>query len=88
MPDQISVIGFDDVPDAANYRPPLTTVRQDFTALAVAAVDALVAEIEGVGSEDIGGESAEFDGTGLESDVDARRIVPTHLIERSSIAQA
>lgn len=47
VPDQVSVIGFDDVPDAANYRPPLTTVRQDFTALAIAAVDALVAEIEG-----------------------------------------
>lgn len=48
VPDPVSVIGFDDVPDAANYRPPLTTVRQDFTALAAAAVDALVAEIEGV----------------------------------------
>lgn len=47
VPGDVSVIGFDDVPDAANYRPPLTTIRQDFTALAHRAVDLLVAEIEG-----------------------------------------
>ncbi|MGM7671726.1 LacI family DNA-binding transcriptional regulator [Microbacterium sp. A93] len=47
VPEDVSVIGFDDVPDAANYRPPLTTVRQDFAALANAAVSALVAEING-----------------------------------------
>lgn len=47
VPEDVSVIGFDDVPDAANYRPPLTTIRQDFTALAHRAVDLLVAEIEG-----------------------------------------
>lgn len=47
VPEDLSVIGFDDVPDAANYRPPLTTMRQDFAALAGAAVDALVADIEG-----------------------------------------
>ncbi|APH46823.1 LacI family transcriptional regulator [Microbacterium sp. 1.5R] len=47
VPEDVSVIGFDDVPDAANYRPPLTTIRQDFTALAHRAVGLLVAEIEG-----------------------------------------
>jgi DNA-binding LacI/PurR family transcriptional regulator len=47
VPEDVSVIGFDDVPDAANYRPPLTTIRQDFTALAQRAVAALVAGIEG-----------------------------------------
>lgn len=47
VPDDVAVIGFDDVPDAANYRPPLTTVRQDFTALARRAVDLLASEIEG-----------------------------------------
>lgn len=49
VPTDVSVVGFDDVPDAANYRPPLTTIRQDFTALADRAVAALVAEIEGEG---------------------------------------
>ena len=47
IPEDVSVIGFDDVPDAANYRPPLTTIRQDFTALAQRAVSALVDAIEG-----------------------------------------
>ncbi|MDQ0728237.1 LacI family DNA-binding transcriptional regulator [Microbacterium sp. W4I20] len=47
VPEDVGVIGFDDVPDAANYRPPLTTIRQDFTTLAHRAVGALVADIEG-----------------------------------------
>ncbi|MFT4260724.1 LacI family DNA-binding transcriptional regulator [Microbacterium sp.] len=47
VPGDVAVIGFDDVPEAANYRPPLTTIRQDFTALAHRAVGALVADIEG-----------------------------------------
>lgn len=48
VPEDVSVIGFDDVPEAANYRPPLTTIRQDFTALAQRAVSALVDAIEGM----------------------------------------
>ncbi|MFB4350704.1 LacI family DNA-binding transcriptional regulator [Microbacterium sp. CR_7] len=47
VPDDVAVIGFDDVPDAANYRPPLTTIRQDFSALAHRAVALLVGDIEG-----------------------------------------
>ncbi|MFK3677902.1 LacI family DNA-binding transcriptional regulator [Microbacterium sp. NPDC090218] len=46
VPEDVSVIGFDDVPEAANYRPPLTTIRQDFAALAHRAVSALVDAIE------------------------------------------
>lgn len=30
IPDEISVVGFDDIPDAAYFVPPLTTVHQDF----------------------------------------------------------
>jgi DNA-binding LacI/PurR family transcriptional regulator len=30
VPDQVSVIGFDDVPEAPYFMPPLTTIRQDF----------------------------------------------------------
>ncbi len=46
VPGAVSVVGFDDVTDAADYRPPLTTVRQDFDALGARAVALLVAGIE------------------------------------------
>lgn len=47
VPEDVAIIGFDDVEDAADYRPPLTTLRQDFDALGVAAVASLVTLIEG-----------------------------------------
>jgi len=43
--EDVHVVGYDDVADAAEFRPPLTTVRQDFDALGEAAVTALVAAI-------------------------------------------
>ncbi|MEN2738896.1 LacI family DNA-binding transcriptional regulator [Microbacterium sp. X-17] len=46
VPEDVSVIGFDDLDDASHYQPPLTTVRQYFDVLAERAVAALVAEIE------------------------------------------
>jgi len=46
VPGDVSVVGFDDVADAADYRPPLTTVHQDFDALGARAVAALVDGIE------------------------------------------
>jgi DNA-binding LacI/PurR family transcriptional regulator len=42
VPEDISVVGFDDVLEAAYYSPPLTTVRQDFGALGVRALDVLM----------------------------------------------
>lgn len=47
VPDDVAVVGFDDIVDAAEFRPPLTTMRQDFDALGRQAVAALVAAIEG-----------------------------------------
>lgn len=42
VPADISVVGFDDVPDAGFYWPRLTTIRQDFDELAHRAVAAIV----------------------------------------------
>jgi alanine racemase len=47
VPEDISVVGFDDSPLIAFTDPPLTTIRQPVSAMAVAAVRALVDEING-----------------------------------------
>ncbi|MGV8895316.1 MAG: LacI family DNA-binding transcriptional regulator [Rhodoglobus sp.] len=47
VPEDVSVVGFDDVPDARHFLPPLTTVRQDFAALGLLSVATLLAELEG-----------------------------------------
>jgi DNA-binding LacI/PurR family transcriptional regulator len=46
VPQDVSVVGFDDVPEAAYYIPPLTTVRPDFGAVAAASLDLLLAQID------------------------------------------
>jgi DNA-binding LacI/PurR family transcriptional regulator len=47
VPRDLSVVGFDDIPEAAYFTPPLTTVRQDFTELGRHCVHILLARIEG-----------------------------------------
>lgn len=47
VPGEISVVGFDDVPEAAFFLPPLTTVRQDFGELGRRAVHLLLERISG-----------------------------------------
>jgi len=47
VPDDISVVGFDDLSDARHFLPPLTTVRQDFAALGELALQQIIAAIEG-----------------------------------------
>ena len=42
IPDDVSVVGFDDVPEAAFYDPPLTTIRQDFEDLGRRSVSLLL----------------------------------------------
>ena len=53
VPHEVSIVGFDDVPEAAFYTPPLTTVRPDFDAAATAALELLLAQIES-GTADVG----------------------------------
>ncbi|MFJ8894504.1 LacI family DNA-binding transcriptional regulator [Leifsonia sp. NPDC102414] len=47
VPEDVSVVGFDDIPEAAYFAPPLTTVRQDFAELGRRCVARLLAEIDG-----------------------------------------
>ncbi|MFF2655738.1 LacI family DNA-binding transcriptional regulator [Kitasatospora sp. NPDC058032] len=47
VPQDVSVVGFDDSPLIAFTEPPLTTVRQPVEAMATAAVDALLEEVGG-----------------------------------------
>jgi LacI family transcriptional regulator, galactose operon repressor len=47
VPDDVSVVGFDDLPVAVLVRPELTTVRQDPMRIGAAAADALLARMEG-----------------------------------------
>jgi len=47
VPQEVSVVGFDDVPEAAYFIPPLTTVRPDFDAVARAGLDLLLAQVGG-----------------------------------------
>ena len=46
VPDDVMVAGFDDVPEAEFYSPPLTTVRQDFATVGRRSVEMLIARIE------------------------------------------
>jgi DNA-binding LacI/PurR family transcriptional regulator len=47
VPHDVSIVGFDDVPEAAYFIPPLTTVRPDFGAVARDALELLMAQIAG-----------------------------------------
>ncbi|XXT14571.1 LacI family DNA-binding transcriptional regulator [Sorangium sp. So ce429] len=46
VPRDISIVGFDDIPEAAYFTPPLTTVRQDFSELGRRCLHLLLGEIE------------------------------------------
>ncbi len=47
IPQDVSVVGFDDVPDASYYMPPLSTVRQDFGEVGRQALNVLVDRMSG-----------------------------------------
>ena len=47
VPRDLSVVGFDDIPEAAYFTPPLTTIRQDFTELGRRCLQILLGRIEG-----------------------------------------
>ncbi|PRY02290.1 LacI family DNA-binding transcriptional regulator [Allonocardiopsis opalescens] len=73
VPEQISVVGFDDIPEAEFFSPPLTTVYQDFAAVGRRGMRLLLDQIDGGAGR----------ATGL-----PRVVVPARLVVRSSTAPA
>ena len=47
IPDDVAVVGFDDVAVAAHTDPPLTTIRQPMREMGVAATEMLLAALRG-----------------------------------------
>jgi DNA-binding LacI/PurR family transcriptional regulator len=48
VPEDVSVVGFDDIPEAPYFTPPLTTIRQDFIEMGRRSLGLIVSLIEGV----------------------------------------
>ncbi|MEW1844318.1 substrate-binding domain-containing protein [Nonomuraea angiospora] len=46
VPEQVSVVGFDDIPQSAYFTPPLTTVRQDFAEVGRLSINVLLKQVE------------------------------------------
>ncbi|MGW0707202.1 LacI family DNA-binding transcriptional regulator [Streptomyces sp. NPDC002643] len=70
VPDDVSVVGYDDIPEAAHLLPPLTTIRTDFSSIGTRALRLLVAQLDGPGAT---GDSVERD-----------PVIPVELIVRDS----
>ena len=47
IPEDISIVGFDDVPEAAFFGPPLSTIKQDFAALGKLSAHCLMEQLKG-----------------------------------------
>jgi len=48
VPGDVSVVGFDDIPEAEFFRPPLTTIKQDFVTIGKLGVQMLIEHLSGV----------------------------------------
>jgi DNA-binding LacI/PurR family transcriptional regulator len=47
VPDDVSVVGFDDTPESGYFLPPLTTIRQDFSEVGHRSVELLLSLADG-----------------------------------------
>jgi DNA-binding LacI/PurR family transcriptional regulator len=81
VPDDVSVVGFDDQPEAAYLVPPLTTVRQDFEQVGARAVAAITSAIAEADAEV---ESSTARDPGTPEPVVANLIAPELVVRRST----
>jgi len=77
VPEELSIVGFDDSPMAANLRPPLTTVSQDPIEKGQVAAALLIDAIRADPDHQL---------NGTHSDDNNQRLLPTRLIVRASTA--
>lgn len=47
VPGDVSMVGFDDIPESPYFNPPLTTIRQDFNQLGEVAIELLLSDLAG-----------------------------------------
>ncbi|WP_367669699.1 LacI family DNA-binding transcriptional regulator [Streptomyces sp. DT2A-34] len=50
VPDDVSVIGFDDIPESASFLPPLTTIHQDFAEVGRLCVEGVIGKMRHAGT--------------------------------------
>jgi len=79
VPGQVAIAGFDDIPEAEFFTPPLTTVRQDFAAVGQASIRLLLSRLESAATGD-GDRGHERDGE--------RVVIEPRLIVRASSTTA
>lgn len=75
VPQDLGVVGFDDIAESAYFWPPLTTVRQDLPGMGRAAVDQIVAAIEAA------------DDTANTYEPESVLLKPELIVRRSSLAR-
>jgi DNA-binding LacI/PurR family transcriptional regulator len=75
VPRDVSIVGFDDIPESAHFWPPLTTVRQDFSELGKRCVSVLIDAIR-----------RSEDPRAVDAAAGVSPVVEPRLIVRSSVA--
>ncbi|BBC32105.1 LacI family transcriptional regulator [Streptomyces graminofaciens] len=73
VPDDVSVVGYDDIPEAAHLLPPLTTIRTDFSEIGIRSLRLLLTQLDG-------------DDTNGATEIEP--VVPVELIVRDSTGPA
>ncbi|TPQ18306.1 LacI family DNA-binding transcriptional regulator [Streptomyces sporangiiformans] len=86
VPGDVSVVGYDDIPEAAHLLPPLTTVRTEFAEIGTRSLQLLLTQIDGPAGPPSGSPSGSP--SGAASGPQSGPVVPVELIIRRSTGPA